>query len=211
MGQKRIGRGLDHGNIVQGAILPYGLTVTHVQDAAVYVYGLVDGMNEFLTTQGYPRLERLILANSLSGIISEFTVVGLASACHSLARNAKVGGHPDLLRVGVHADDSALKGGDGIEVKASIHKGGWQGHNPEGGWIMIFRYQRPDGGPLTFMEILAADLAHEDWSFSGRSGTSRRTPTASIVKSGLAKLRANPVYRAPEATTTRRGRSRMSE
>jgi hypothetical protein len=95
-----------------------------------------------------------------------------------------------------------LKGSEGIEVKTSIQKGGWQGHNPEDSWLLIFRYivgSQVDGQvvPLTFVEILCAKLTKNDWSFSGRKGTSRRTPTASISASGVEKLRANYLYRLP--------------
>lgn len=67
---------------------------------------------------------------------------------------------------------------------------------------MIFRYAigKQDNGefmPLTFIEILCAKLLKTDWSFSGRQGSSRRTPTASITSSGVEKLRANFLYRIP--------------
>lgn len=51
--------------------------------------------------------------------------------------------------------------------------------------------------PLTFIEILCAKLKRSDWSFSGRKGSSRRTPTASITSSGVEKLRTNFLYRLP--------------
>ena len=68
---------------------------------------------------------------------------------------------------------------------------------------MVFRYaigEQADGVsiPLTFVEILCAKLERVDWSFSGRKGASRRTPTASITASGVEKLRANFVYRLPD-------------
>ena len=115
-----------------------------------------------------------------------------------------MGGYPDLLPAGRYATALILKDEEGIEVKASIQKGGWQGHNPETGWIMVFRYmvgEQDDGSsvPLTFTEILCAKLSEEDWSFSGRKGPSRRTPTASITASGVEKLRSNFIYRLPGA------------
>jgi len=95
-----------------------------------------------------------------------------------------------------------LKGDEGIEVKCSIQKGGWQGHNPEDCWLMVFRYavgEQESGQttPLTFIEILCARLTKSDWSFSGRKGASRRTPTASITAAGVEKLRSNFLYRLP--------------
>lgn len=37
--------------------------------------------------------------------------------------------------------------------------------------------------------------AMNDWSESGRSATSRRTPTASVLLSGYTKMAANWIYR----------------
>jgi hypothetical protein len=43
--------------------------------------------------------------------------------------------------------------------------------------------------------VLAAKLTKNDWSFSGRSATSRRTITASIKKEATERLRKNWIYR----------------
>lgn len=68
---------------------------------------------------------------------------------------------------------------------------------------MVFRHaigEQANGEsvPLTFVEILCAKLERADWSFSGRKGASRRTPTASITASGVEKLRNNFLYRLPD-------------
>ena len=55
----------------------------------------------------------------------------IARASMALEANLKVGGHPDLLPKGYYSSNLVLKGDEGIEVKASIQKGGWQGHNPK--------------------------------------------------------------------------------
>lgn len=90
-----------------------------------------------------------------------------------------------------------LHGDHGIEVKASRFSTGWQGHNVETGWIMIVQYFQDPKEPTIFDRVLAAQLEPADWSFSGRGATSRRTPTASIKKSGVRKLEANAVYLDP--------------
>ncbi|MBI3363733.1 MAG: hypothetical protein HY033_02370 [Ignavibacteriae bacterium] len=183
--------------------LPYDLTVDEVTMAVSETYRLFNGVNNFLTTSGFRPLEELLLGNSLSGILSEFLVKNIAGASHSLVANLKVGGHTDLLPKGFYSSNLILKGEEGIEVKSSIQRGGWQGHNPEKCWLMVFRYVvgKQDGGevvPLKFVEILCAKLTKKDWSFSGRKGASRRTPTASITTSGVEKLRSNFLYRLPE-------------
>lgn len=182
--------------------LPYGLTVAEVEKAMAESYRLFHGVNDYLVESGFRPLQELLLGNSLSGIISEVLVKNIARVSETLQANLKVGGYPDLIPKGYYASELVLKGQEGIEVKSSIQKGGWQGHNPEECWIMIFRYSiGPQGTgetiPLTFVEILCAKLLKSDWSFSGRRGASRRTPTASITRSGVEKLRTNFLYRLP--------------
>ena len=193
---------LDSRYVNRQVALPYGLTVGEVEEAVSETYRLFHGINDYLVGGGFRPLEELLLGNSLSGIISEFLVKNIARASETLEVNLKVGGHPDLLPKGHYSSNLVLKGDEGIEVKASIQKGGWQGHNPEDCWLMVFRYTvgEQDSGelkPLTFVEILGARLTKSDWSFSGRKGASRRTPTASITATGVEKLRGNFVYRLP--------------
>jgi hypothetical protein len=195
-------RGLRSEFVNRGVRLPHGLAVPQVEEAVKETYRLFDGINDYLVKNGFMRLEDLVLGNSLSGLISEFVVKNLALASKTLIANKKVGGYPDLLPKAKYPTGSVLKGSDGIEVKTSIRPGGWQGHNPERCWVMIFRYtigKQKDGEtlPLTFTEILCARLVESDWSFSGRNQGSRRTPTASITEVGVEKLRSNFVYRAP--------------
>jgi hypothetical protein len=183
--------------------LPYGLTVAEIEEAVAETYRLFHGINDYLIGGGFRPLEELILGNSLSGIVSEFLVKNIARVSETLEANLKIGGHPDLLPKGHYSSNLILKGEDGIEVKASIQKGGWQGHNPEDCWLMVFRYAvgkqvNNDVVPLTFVEILCAKLKKSGWSFSGRKGASRRTPTASVTTKGVEKLRQNFLYRVPD-------------
>jgi hypothetical protein len=194
---------LDPRYVNRRVVLPYGLAVGEIEKAVAETYRLFHGLNDYLIGGGFRPLEELLLGNSLSGIISEFLVKNIARASATLEANLKVGGHPDLLPKGHYTSGLVLKGDEGIEVKASIQKGGWQGHNPEDCWIMIFQYAvgEQDGNkivPLTFVEILCAKLSKSDWSFSGRKGNSRRTPTASITTVGVEKLRSNFLYRLPD-------------
>ena len=193
---------LDPRYVNRRALLPYGLKISEVEQAVAETYRLFHGLNDYLVQNRFRPLEELLLGNSLSGIISEFLVKNIARVSAVLEANLKVGGHPDLLPRGHYPSNFVLKGDEGIEVKCSIQKGGWQGHNPEDCWLMVFRYivGQQEGGeviPLTFVEILCAKLLRSDWSFSGRSGTSRRTPTASIAEIGVEKLRSNFLYRLP--------------
>lgn len=143
-------------------------------------------------------IEELMLGNAFSGFLGEILVKQIAKRSKTLARNVKVGGHPDLISRGKYPDDSVLRGDEGIEVKMSRHLGGWQGHNPEEGWLMVFVYSvGHHDSPTEILQVLTAHLTKKDWSFSGRSKTSRRTITASVTKAGMEKLRANWIYRKP--------------
>ncbi|MHA1654335.1 MAG: hypothetical protein ACTSYX_09910 [Candidatus Thorarchaeota archaeon] len=185
--------------------LPYGLQVAEIVATIDDVYQFLYDLDSFLVGRHYPCLADLILANTFSGVLSEIIVRRLVQNSPSLVRNEQVGGYPDLLPVvcGYVVGAKEQKASEGIEVKTSRQSGGWQGHNPEGGWLMVFRYvlHGPNSfyGTKTveFVEVLAAKLDPSDWSFSGRHRKSRRTITASITKSGMRKLRNNPVLRNP--------------
>jgi len=195
-------RALDSRYLNKAATLPYGLTVTQVAEGVSETYRLYDGINRFLTSSRFRPLEELLLGNSLSGLVSELLVKNIARVSTTLVANKKVGGHPDLLPKDKFPEGSELKCDEGIEVKTSQQNGGWQGHNPEDCWLMVFRYavgSQPDKSiaPVTFTEIMCARVLKKDWSFSGRKGASRRTPTASITRTGVEKLRTNFLYRIP--------------
>ncbi len=51
--------------------------------------------------------------------------------------------------------------------------------------------------PFRFIKVVGARLTKDDWTFSGRSETSRRTITATVRDSGYEKMMANWIYKAP--------------
>jgi len=185
------------------AVLPYDLTVDDIKNTIKDTHEFLYEINKFLVSKNYERLEEFMLANAFAGFISEVIVRNLVKYSKKLGRNKKVGGYPDLIPRGKYPNDSVLRG-KGVEVKASKQRGGWQGHNPEEGWIIIFRYEtdvetepKEKRSPTEIVEVLAAKLTRKDWSFSGRDESSRRTITASIVEKGMQKLRANRIYLKP--------------
>lgn len=194
------------------AELPYGLTIEEVKTTINAAYDFLHEINIFLIERGYSRLEDFLLGNTFAGVLSEILVKNLSNCSVAMVRNNRVGGYPDLIPCGVYPDDSILQGTEGIEIKVSKQRGGWQGHNPEAGWLMIYRYIMDtetlpveNRAPTKIVEVLAAKLELKDWNFSGRKGASRRTITASINRQGMKKLRSNPIYRHPDyAVGTRR-------
>jgi hypothetical protein len=108
--------------------------------------------------------------------------------------------------VGTYPGNAVQYAHERIEIKASRYPSGWQGHNAEESWLMVFVFDsnRPSDAekgiaprPFRFVKVVGAQLQREDWSFSGRSETSRRTITASVTPAGYAKMEANWIYRAP--------------
>lgn len=97
--------------------------------------------------------------------------------------------------------DSILHGTVGIQIKGSRYERGWQGHNPENVWLMVFTFDnntasKPEAPAIRFRfkGVFASRLTRDDWTYSGRSSSSRRTITASVNKAGYSRMRANWVY-----------------
>jgi hypothetical protein len=166
-------------------------------------------LNTTLITKGLPRLECFLMPANFSSIVGEFMTANLPRYCSTLIKNSNHNGHPDLLPKGMYPGDSALHAAEGIEIKASRYIQGWQGHNPEKAWLMVFcfeanRIRDSSSGisptPFRFTKVVGAKLSKNDWQFSGRSSTSRRTITASVKRSGFEKMEHNWIYRAPTST-----------
>ena len=80
--------GLDPCYVNRRAQLPYGVAVRQIEEAVARTYRLVHGINGFLLENGFRHLEELILANSFSGLISEFLVKNIAGALWPTRRSA---------------------------------------------------------------------------------------------------------------------------
>ena len=197
------------------ANLPYSVTPEEVGEAIREFYDFYGDLNEFLLAEDHGRLETVLRANNaLSDFVGNVATEELANVSDALIVNQKPDGFPDLLPIDndeYAAEDYDIHHGEeGIETKCSKSNGGWQAHNNESAWFIVFRYTRGDPEetiedmePIRFVQVLAANLDEDDWSHSGRSDESRRTITSSIVGSGMHKLRSNPIYEDPDAITGR--------
>ena len=161
-------------------------------------------LDEQLVSRELPPLEALLMQASFSSLVGEFAGTDIPKYCHTTARNRYHNGYPDLLPKDVFTGNAVQHGHGGIEIKASRYSSGWQGHNAEVGWLMVYTFEasRPEmttGGaevvPFRYTGVYAAELTADDWTFSGRSETSRRTITASVNKTGMAKMLSNWIYR----------------
>lgn len=166
--------------------------------------GFVNGQ---LHTRDMERLETMLMPANFSSMVGEFMNSGIPKHCPTLVKNRYHNGHPDLIPAGRFPDDAVQHADEGIEIKGSRYLRGWQGHNPEDTWLMVFIFDsnRPDDAakgieprPFRFLRVAGARLKRENWNFSGRSGTSRRTITASVNESGYQKMMANTLYEGRE-------------
>jgi hypothetical protein len=185
-------------------VLPYELDVTHIQQAMHDFVDFLGFINQQLHTKELPRLENFLMPANFSSIVGEFMNITIPKYCLTLVKNQYHNGHPDLIPTDLFPNNAVQHSSEGIEIKGSRHSGGWQGHNPEAVWLMVFYFdsnttndQKTGNGPKSFgfKGVYAAKLEMEDWAFSGRSETRRRTITASVTRLGVEKMKANWIYR----------------
>ncbi len=150
---------------------------------------------------------------NFSSIVGEFMTATIPKHCKTLVKNNYHNGHPDLVPVGMYSKDACLHGDKGIEVKASRHLSGWQGHNAEDVWLLVFVFEcnsprdvigNKPAIPFRFLKVVGVQITKADWQFSGRSPTSRRTITASVKRSGFEKMEANWIYRSSASVEKRK-------
>jgi hypothetical protein len=194
----------------RAAILPYGLTTKHLAAAMNDFLYFLRLVNTGLHAEKIPRLESIMMSANFSSLVGEFMNAGIPKYCKTLVKNKHFNGHPDMIPAGMFPGDDVQHAAEGIEIKASRYGKGWQGHNPEDTWLMVFIYDsnrttdyETNPKPFQFVEVVGARLVKADWLFSGRSETSRRTITASVTPSGYAKMATNWIYRAPILKTSK--------
>lgn len=197
---------VDENGFNYDADIPYGCTIEHLRLAMDDFTAFLGFINSQLHSKGIPRLESLLMPANFSSTVGEFMHSAIPKYCRTVVKNQYHNGHPDLIPAGRFPNDAVQHSTEGIEVKASRYRSGWQGHNPEDTWLMVlvFDSNRPGDSakgiepkPFQFLMVLGAQLAQSDWKFSGRSITSRRTITASVTPSGYAKMMDNWIYKSP--------------
>ena len=194
----------------KNCVLPFGLTTDHLHVAMNEFVDFICYLNTQLNVKGIRRMETMLMSANFSSMVGEFMHVAIAKACPTLVKNNYHNGHPDLIPAGKHRNDAVQHSEEGIEIKASRYDKGWQGHNAENCWLMVFVYEagRPsdehkevDPTPFKFISVAGAQLTIDDWAFAGRKEGSRRTITASVKPSGYQKMMANWIYKRPNANS----------
>jgi hypothetical protein len=194
---------VDPSDFNESAVLPLGCGPKHIYRAMTDFADFLGFVNTQLYTKQLQRLESMVMPANFSSMVGEFMSSGIPKYCESLVKNRYHNGHPDLIPKGAFPNDAIQHSGNGIEIKASRYQRAWQGHNAEDTWLMVFVFDSnrpvdpPDvARPFRFLLVAGAPLTKADWIFSGRSGESRRTITASVTDSGSKKMMANWIYKA---------------
>jgi hypothetical protein len=199
---------LDPNGFNPTVVMPYGLTTAHIAGAMTDFLNFLRLVNTRLHAEKIPRLESIMMSANFSSLVGEFMNAGIPKFCKTLVKNKHFNGHPDMIPAGMFPNDKAQHATEGIEIKASRYDKGWQGHNAEDTWLMVFIYEsnrttdyEANPKPFQFLGVVGERLIKNDWLFSGRSDTSRRTITASVKPSGYAKMAANWIYKVPGLKT----------
>jgi hypothetical protein len=195
------------------AVIPYSVTTEHIRKAMIGFAEFLGFVDRELKNRGLIRLEDMLMPANFSSMVGEFMAANIPKYCKTIVRNNYHNGHPDMLPAGKYPNDMAQHtGSDGIEIKGSRNLRGWQGHNVEDAWLMVFCFgsgrpvdlvKKVNPEPFRFLLVVGALLSKDDWQFAGRSEKSRRTITASVKRSGYEKMMANWIYKAPELTKSK--------
>jgi hypothetical protein len=197
---------IDKDGFNPSAKIPFGVTTAHVRAAMQDFIDFEAAVDTQLHAKGMASLENTVVQANFSSLVGEMMGARIPKHCPTVVKNLYHNGHPDVLPAGKYPNNAAQHAGrDGIEIKASRYLHGWQGHNAEDVWLMVFVFRSGRKGPkvkkpqaFKFLLVAGAMLAKADWKFSGRSKTSRRTITASVSKAGAKKLMKNWIYKCAE-------------
>jgi len=185
--------------------IPFGLKADHIRSSMQEFLEFLGFVNTALLSKKIPRLESFLMPANFSSMVGEFMNAAIPKYCPTLVKNTYHNGHPDLIPAGKFPNNAVQHDTVGIEIKGSRHTSGWQGHNAEDCWLMVFVFDSNTARdvlreisprPFRFVAVYGAQLTKDDWNFSGRSETSRRTITASVTRTGFDKMASNWIYRA---------------
>ncbi len=181
-------------------LLPYELRRDDFRLAMQDVYDLFHDINTSLVGRGLRRIEEIVRPAILSGILSDAISTSLARHARVLTINQYHNGHPDLIPEGLFAKNAVKAGEQGVEIKATKGGGAVDTHGARAAWLCVFRYAvdsetepAVERAPTRIVEILLAKLDVDDFRRNPRSELGTRT--ASPNRAGIAKLRANWIYR----------------
>lgn len=182
------------------ATLPYELRLKDFELAMEDTYDFFYDVNRLLVGKGLQRLDDMLRPAAMSGIISDMLTASLAKHARTLVENAYFNGHPDLIVQGRYSNNAVKAGTDGIEIKSTRKRGGAvDTHGAREQWMCVFVYvtdheTEPATArrPMRITEVYLGRVSESDFRKNPRGTLGTRTAT--LDKSGIAKLRSNWVY-----------------
>jgi hypothetical protein len=183
------------------AVLPFELRLKDFELAIQDIYDFFFDVNSALTTKGLQRMDDMLRPAIMSGLLSDMLTASMAKHSRTLTENRYFNGHPDLLVKGVYASDAVKSGTEGVEIKTTRKAGGAvDTHGARDQWMCVFVYS-VDGEtepamarkPMTITEIYLGQVTRDDFRSNARGELGTRTAT--LHKDGVAKLRANWIYK----------------
>ena len=165
------------------------------------VYDFFFDVNSLLVKKGLQRLDDMVRAANMSGLLTDMLTASLAKHSRTLTENQYPNGHPDLIVRGVYPLDSVQAGSQGVEIKTTRKRGGAvDTHGARDQWMAAFVYQvdnstepAVDRSPASFTEVYLGQVTTTDFRRNPRSELGTRTAT--LHREGIARLRKSWVYR----------------
>lgn len=192
---------VDNTKFNSNAALPFELRLQDFEMAMRDVYDFFYDVNRGLVDRGLERLDDMLRAAIMSGLLSDMLTSSLAKHSRTLTVNAYHNGHPDLVVRGVYPGNSVKAGSDGVEVKTTRKRGGAvDTHGARDQWMCVFVYDTDtateparDRSPMTFQEVYLGQVTRDDFRKNPRGELGTRTAT--LHREGIEKLRQNWIYR----------------
>ncbi len=192
---------VDNTKFNRGIELPFQLRVQDIELAMQDVYDFFFDVNSHLIGKGLQRLDDMLRAAIMSGLLSDMVTASLAKHSRVLTENQYHNGHPDLIVQGIYPGNSAQAGSEGIEIKTTRKSGGAvDTHGGRNQWMCVWVYDvdnetepANDRRPMRFTEVYLGLVDTNDFRKNSRGELGTRTAT--LHKDGIKKLRESWVYK----------------
>ncbi|MGH9821204.1 MAG: hypothetical protein ACRD43_13645, partial [Pyrinomonadaceae bacterium] len=174
--------------------LPFELRIQDFELAMQDVYDFFFDVNSHLLGKGLQRLDDLLRAAIMSGLLSDMVTASLAKHSRTLTENLYHNGHPDLIVQGAYPGNSIIAGTEGVEIKTTRKAGGAvDTHGARNQWMCVWVYDvdnesepARDRLPMKFTEVYLGQVNIEDFRKNSRSELGTRPAT--LHKDGIRKL-----------------------
>ena len=192
---------VDNTKFNRDANLPFELRFQDFELAMQDVYDFFFDVNSHLIGKGLQRLDDMLRAAIMSGLLSDMITASLAKHSRTLTENLYHNGHPDLIIQGTYPGNSVIAGTEGVEIKTTRKAGGAvDTHGARNQWMCVWVYDvdnlsepARDRQPMRFTEVYLGHVDIEDFRKNARGELGTRTAT--LHKDGIKKLRDNWIFK----------------